>query len=56
MVSAIRNGTMPLVGVEEATAALATVRAVYISAALGRAVSFADVLEGRYDEAALGIA
>ena len=56
VVSAIRNGTMPLVGVEEATAALATVRAVYISAALGRAVSFADVLEGRYDEAALGIA
>ncbi|WP_369045780.1 Gfo/Idh/MocA family protein [Sinomonas sp. P10A9] len=53
VVQAIRTSTAPLVGIEEATAALAAVRAVYVSAALGKAVSLADVLDGRYDETAV---
>lgn len=51
VVRAIRTGSAPVVGVEEATAALATVRAVYTSAALGTAVSVADVMAGRHDRA-----
>jgi UDP-N-acetyl-2-amino-2-deoxyglucuronate dehydrogenase len=50
VVEAIRSGKNPRVGVEEATAALATVRALYVSATLGSAVYFEDVLAGKYDD------
>lgn len=50
VIEAIRTGTHPAVGVEEATAALATVRAVYASATLGTPVNFEDVLAGKYDD------
>jgi predicted dehydrogenase len=50
VVEAIRSGKDPRVGVQEATAALATVRALYVSATLGSAVYFEDVLAGKYDE------
>lgn len=50
VVESIRSGKEPRVGVEEATAALATVRALYVSATLGSAVYFEDVLAVKYDE------
>ncbi|UKA61773.1 Gfo/Idh/MocA family protein [Arthrobacter sp. FW306-04-A] len=50
VVQAIRTGKEPRVGVSEATAALATVRALYVSATLGTAVHFEDVLAGKYDD------
>ena len=45
---AIREHTRPAVGVQEAVAALATARALYVSATLHRSVSFADILDGAY--------
>ncbi|MEW1808155.1 Gfo/Idh/MocA family oxidoreductase [Pseudarthrobacter sp. NPDC080039] len=50
VIDAIRTGGRPVVGVEEATDALATVRALYVSATLGTAVNFEDVAAGKYDD------
>lgn len=50
MWAAVQNGTRPRVTVEDALDALVTVRAVYLSATLGKAVRFADVLAGDYDD------
>ena len=50
VVDAIRTGTQPAVGLQEATAALATVRALYVSSTLGTSVNFDDVLAGKYDD------
>ncbi|TFB67514.1 Gfo/Idh/MocA family protein [Cryobacterium sp. Hz9] len=50
VVTAIRSGVEPVVGVREAASALALVRAIYVSATVGRAVDFTDVLNGSYDE------
>lgn len=53
IINAIRTGTQPVVGLKEATAALATVRALYVSATLGTSVNFHDVLAGKYDDLSL---
>lgn len=50
VVDAIRTGSPTLVGLGEATAALATVRALYVSATLGTPVKFEDVMAGKYDD------
>ncbi|MET4780765.1 Gfo/Idh/MocA family oxidoreductase [Glaciihabitans sp. UYNi722] len=50
VVRAIRDGGQPGVRVEDALVSLAVVRAVYISATLGRAVSFDEVLAGKFDD------
>jgi UDP-N-acetyl-2-amino-2-deoxyglucuronate dehydrogenase len=50
VVRAIRDGDQPGVRVEDALVSLAVVRAVYISATLGRAVSFDEVLAGEFDD------
>lgn len=46
---AIRDHRPPAVGVGDALHSLALVRALYVSATLGRSVSFDDVLSGQYD-------
>ncbi|MDR6867107.1 putative dehydrogenase [Microbacterium resistens] len=51
ILSAIRDGREPRVGVPEALLALAVVRAVYVSATTGAPVRIADVLDGRTDDA-----
>jgi UDP-N-acetyl-2-amino-2-deoxyglucuronate dehydrogenase len=48
--AAIKQGTQPLVTVEEALLSLALVRALYISATLKQPVTFDDVLSGKYDD------
>ncbi len=48
--SAIREGHLPGVRVQDAVLALAVVRSVYLSATLGESISVDDVLSGRYDE------
>jgi UDP-N-acetyl-2-amino-2-deoxyglucuronate dehydrogenase len=50
IVEAIRAGTAPGVRVADALLSLAVVRAVYLSATLGRAVSVDEVLSGALDE------
>ncbi|MFP3579593.1 Gfo/Idh/MocA family oxidoreductase [Arthrobacter sp. fls2-241-R2A-200] len=50
VVDAILNGRPPGVTVQDAVMALATVRALYVSATLGRSVLIADVLEGKYND------
>ena len=50
VVLAIRAGRRPGVRVEDALVSLAVVRAIYVSATLGRAVSFDEVLAGDFDE------
>lgn len=47
---AIDDGDRPAVGLEDAVQALALVRSVYVSAALGREVRYDEVLAGRYDD------
>lgn len=47
---AIRDATRPTVGIQEGTLALATVRAVYVSATLGRPVLVDEVLAGAFDD------
>ena len=49
VVDAIRTGRAPGVTVADAVDALAVVRAMYVSATLGRPVLFDDVLRGEYD-------
>ncbi|WP_404595301.1 hypothetical protein [Paenarthrobacter histidinolovorans] len=50
MVDAIRNGRPAGVTIEDAVRALATVRALYVSATLGRPVLIADVVAGKYND------
>lgn len=49
IVGAIRERRAPLVTLDDGFLALATVRAVYLSATLGRPVRVADVIDGKYD-------
>ncbi|MFE5335145.1 Gfo/Idh/MocA family protein [Isoptericola sp. NPDC056573] len=49
VVGAVREGRSPWVTLDDGLRALATVRAVYLSATLGEPVRVADVVEGRYD-------
>jgi predicted dehydrogenase len=50
VVGAIRAGRPPLVRVADALLALAVVRALYLSATLGRTVTIAEVLDGSLDD------
>jgi UDP-N-acetyl-2-amino-2-deoxyglucuronate dehydrogenase len=50
VVEAIRDGRPPLVRVADALLALAVVRALYLSATLGRTVAVAEVLHGSLDD------
>lgn len=50
IVAAIREGRPAGVTVPDAVTALATVRALYLSATLGHAVRIADVLDGKYND------
>lgn len=49
ILDAIREGRPPGVGISDAVTALATVRALYLSAALDKSVLIDDVLAGKYD-------
>lgn len=51
VLEAVASGRRPRVTVDDALLALATVRAVYVSAATGSRVSVDDVLAGRHDDA-----
>ncbi|SDK55924.1 Predicted dehydrogenase [Glycomyces sambucus] len=48
--AAVREGRDPWVTLDDGLLALATVRAVYLSATLGRPVRIADVLDGVHDD------
>jgi len=50
VVDAIRNGRPAGVTIQDAVTALATVRALYVSATLGRPVLIADVVAGKYND------
>jgi predicted dehydrogenase len=50
IVDAIETGRAPKVQIQDGLLALGLVRAVYVSAALGRAVSFTEVLDGAFDD------
>ncbi|WP_426511917.1 Gfo/Idh/MocA family protein [Dactylosporangium sp. McL0621] len=50
IVEAIETGREPGVRIRDGLLALGLVRAVYVSATLGRAVSFAEVLDGALDD------
>jgi UDP-N-acetyl-2-amino-2-deoxyglucuronate dehydrogenase len=56
LLAAIDGGREPGVTVDDALLALATVRAVYVSAATGEKVAIADVLEGRHDDVRIDVA
>ncbi|MGC0251216.1 Gfo/Idh/MocA family protein [Pseudactinotalea sp. Z1748] len=49
VVRAIRSGGQPWVGLDHGLNALATVRAIYLSATLGQPIRVAEVLAGDYD-------
>jgi predicted dehydrogenase len=55
LLAAIDASRAPGVTVDDALLALATVRAVYVSAVTGEKVTIADVLEGRHDDVPLGV-
>lgn len=55
LLAAIVEGREPLLTVDAAVLALATVRAVYISAILGRRVRIDDVIAGEYDDVTLEV-
>ncbi|MGW8482088.1 Gfo/Idh/MocA family protein [Microbacterium sp. NPDC055903] len=55
LLAAIAEGREPLLTVDDAVLALATVRAVYVSAVLGQKVRIADVIAGEYDDIALEV-
>lgn len=48
--AAVREGRDPWVTLDDGLLALATVRAVYLSATLGKPILVADVLDGAYDD------
>ncbi|MFE4468879.1 Gfo/Idh/MocA family protein [Leifsonia sp. NPDC056824] len=50
VLSAIENGTQPVVRVSDAVLALAAVRAVYLSATLGVPVDFDEVVSGKFND------
>ncbi|WP_347109401.1 Gfo/Idh/MocA family oxidoreductase [Paenarthrobacter sp. S56] len=50
VIDAIRNHRAPGVTIQDAITALATVRALYVSATLGKPVLIADVLAGKYND------
>lgn len=50
VVEAIDGGRPPGVPVDEALLAMATVKAIYVSAALGQPVAVADVVAGKHDD------
>lgn len=50
VVRAIDTGTLPGVRVDDALMSLLVVHALYLSATLGRSISFAEVLAGTFDE------
>lgn len=50
VVDAIERGRPPAVGVREGLLAMAVIRAMYVSAALGRPVAVDDVVAGAYDD------
>ncbi|SEP38613.1 Gfo/Idh/MocA family protein [Amycolatopsis saalfeldensis] len=52
---AVATGTEPAVTVQDALRSLAFVRAVYVSAALGRPIAIADVLAGEYSDVHLDV-
>jgi UDP-N-acetyl-2-amino-2-deoxyglucuronate dehydrogenase len=56
LLAAIDEGREPGVTVDDALLALATVRAIYVSAVTGGKVAVADVLDGRHDDVALDVA
>jgi predicted dehydrogenase len=56
IVTSIVDGRPPRVGIDDGITALATVLAVYASAALGRPVRLDDVLRGDYDDVQFGSA
>jgi UDP-N-acetyl-2-amino-2-deoxyglucuronate dehydrogenase len=56
VLAAITTGRQPGVTVADAVLALAVVRAVYLSATLGRPVAMADVLAGEYDKEPVRVA
>ena len=55
LLDAIDEGRDPLLTVDDALLALAAVRAVYVSATLGRRVRIDQVLAGEYDDLALEV-
>ncbi len=55
LLAAIAEGREPLLTVDAAVLALATVRAVYISSILGRRVRIDDVIAGEYDDLTLEV-
>lgn len=55
LLAAVDGAGAPGVTVDDALLALATVRAVYVSAATGEKVAVADVLAGRHDDVAPGV-
>ncbi|UYO96569.1 Gfo/Idh/MocA family oxidoreductase [Microbacterium sp. M28] len=55
LLDAIDGGREPLLTVEQALLALAAVRAVYVSAVLGRKVRIDDVIAGEYDDLVLEV-
>ncbi|WP_285725593.1 Gfo/Idh/MocA family protein [Psychromicrobium xiongbiense] len=55
VITALQTGAVPGVRVSDAVNALACVRAVYISATLGRSVLFDDVLAGKYDDVVVSV-
>ncbi|MCL2515437.1 MAG: Gfo/Idh/MocA family oxidoreductase [Microbacteriaceae bacterium] len=50
VIAAIREGRAPAVTVDDALLSLAVVRALYVSAALGREVAVDEILEGAHDD------
>ena len=53
--AAIRDRRSPLVTTEEALLSLALVRSIYVSATVGRPVTFDDVLNGKYNDVTVTI-
>jgi UDP-N-acetyl-2-amino-2-deoxyglucuronate dehydrogenase len=56
LLAAVDGAGAPGVTVDDALLALATVRAVYVSAATGEKIAVADVLDGRHDDVAPEVA
>lgn len=53
--SAINGGSEPRVTAEDAFLALATVRAAYVSAAIGQRIEIADVIAGKFDDVVIEV-
>jgi UDP-N-acetyl-2-amino-2-deoxyglucuronate dehydrogenase len=55
VLDAAEQGREPLLSVDQAIRALATVRGLYVSAVLGEKVRIDDVIAGRYDDVQLRV-